>query len=46
MGPNDKFIGKGLVGIPAQDLRAALGQHSTETGGAAVHRDDLVVLAP
>ena len=28
-----------------EDLRAALGQHSTVTGGAVVHRDDLVVLA-
>jgi glutamate 5-kinase len=45
VGPNNKFIGKGLVGLPAEDLRAALGQHSTLTGGAVVHRDDLVVLA-
>jgi len=45
VGPNNKFIGKGLVGLPAEDLRAALGQHSTVTGGAVVHRDDLVVLA-
>ena len=46
VGPNNKFIGKGLVNLPAEDLRAALGQHSTLTGGAVVHRDDLVVLAP
>ena len=45
VGPSNKFIGKGLVGLPAEDLRAALGQHSTVTGGAVVHRDDLVVLA-
>jgi glutamate 5-kinase len=44
IGPEGEFIGKGLVGLTAPELRAALGQHSTVAGGAAVHRDDLVVL--
>jgi glutamate 5-kinase len=39
------LVGKGLAGLPAAELRAARGRHSSEAGGEAIHRDDLVVLA-
>ena len=38
------LIGKGLAGLSAKELRAARGRHSSEAGGEAIHRDDLVVL--
>ena len=38
------LVGKGLAGLSATELRAALGMHSSQAGGEAVHRDDLVVL--
>ena len=39
-----QMIGKGLVRLAASELSAVRGRHSSEAGGAAVHRDDLVVL--
>jgi glutamate 5-kinase len=38
------LIGKGLAGLSSAELRAAMGRHSAEVGGEAIHRDDLVVL--
>lgn len=38
-------IAKGLVGMGHAETSAAMGKHSSETGGAVIHRDDLVVLA-
>jgi glutamate 5-kinase len=38
------LVGKGLAGLSADDLREMRGRHSSEAGGAAIHRDDLVVL--
>lgn len=40
-----RLIGKGLAGLAAATLREVLGQHTSVAGGAAVHRDDLIVLA-
>ncbi len=45
LGPDDALVGKGLVSLDAAALRAAMGKHSSEVGGEAIHRDDLVVLA-
>lgn len=39
------LIGKGLAGLAAATLREVLGQHTSVAGGAAIHRDDLIVLA-
>ena len=39
------LVGKGLAGLSSTELRAALGRHSSQSGGEAVHRDDLVMLA-
>jgi glutamate 5-kinase len=39
-----RLIGKGLAGLAAATLREVLGQHTSVAGGAAVHRDDLIVL--
>jgi glutamate 5-kinase len=39
------LVGKGLAGLTSGELRAAMGRHSAEVGGEAIHRDDLVVLA-
>ena len=39
-----RLIGKGLAGLAAATLREVLGQHASVAGGAAVHRDDLIVL--
>ena len=41
---HDELVGKGLAGVDAASLRDALGAHSSTLGGAAIHRDDLVVL--
>ena len=40
-----QLIAKGLVRKSAGEIQAARGQHSSLTGGAVVHRDDLVVLS-
>jgi len=40
-----ELVGKGLAGLSSTELRASLGRHSSEAGGEAIHRDDLVVLA-
>ena len=40
-----RLVGKGLAGLAAAALRKVLGQHTSVAGGAAVHRDDLIVLA-
>jgi glutamate 5-kinase len=40
-----RLIGKGLAGLAAATLREVLGQHTSVAGGAAIHRDDLIVLA-
>jgi glutamate 5-kinase len=40
------LIGKGLSGLSARELESAMGRHSAEIGGEAIHRDDLVVLVP
>ncbi len=45
LGPDGELVGKGLVALDADALRASLGKHSSEVGGEAIHRDDLVVLA-
>ncbi|NNC73876.1 MAG: glutamate 5-kinase [Acidimicrobiia bacterium] len=42
--PSGRLIAKGIVGIGSSELHDAAGKHSSETGGAVVHRDDLVVL--
>ena len=39
------FIGKGIAGLGAAELTTVRGMHSSQAGGAAVHRDDLVVLS-
>ncbi len=44
LGPAGDLVGKGLVALGAGALRASLGKHSSEVGGEAIHRDDLVVL--
>ncbi len=38
------FLGKGIAGLSSSDLSAARGRHSSEAGGVAIHRDDLVIL--
>jgi len=40
-----RLIGKGLAGLAAATLSEVLGQHTSVAGGAAIHRDDLIVLA-
>lgn len=40
------LIGKGLVGMSAEHVRAAVGRHSSEVGGVVIHRDDFVPLVP
>ena len=42
--PTGRLIGKGLAGLASGTLRGALGEHTSVAGGAAVHRDDLIVL--
>jgi glutamate 5-kinase len=37
-------IGKGLAGMAAVEIGAAVGQHTDVAGGAVIHRDDLVIL--
>ncbi|MDJ0961548.1 MAG: glutamate 5-kinase [Acidimicrobiia bacterium] len=38
------LLGKGLAGLSSGELQTAMGRHSAEVGGEAIHRDDLVVL--
>jgi len=44
-GPSGTLVGKGLVGMSAEEVRAVAGRHSSLAGGAVVHRDDLVLFA-
>ncbi|MEA2011333.1 MAG: glutamate 5-kinase [Actinomycetota bacterium] len=37
-------IAKGLAGLAGSTLREVLGRHTSVAGGAAVHRDDLILL--
>ena len=39
-----QLVAKGLVKRSAKEIQEARGQHSSVTGGAVIHRDDLVVL--
>lgn len=39
-----RLIGKGLAGLAGSTLRDVLGRHTSIAGGAAVHRDDLIIL--
>lgn len=39
-----RLIAKGLAGLTGSTLREVLGRHSSIAGGAAVHRDDLILL--
>ncbi len=39
-----RLIGKGLAGLNGSTLREAMGRHTSIAGGAAVHRDDLILL--
>lgn len=39
-----RLIGKGLAGLSASVLNGVLGRHTSVAGGAAVHRDDLIIL--
>ncbi len=38
------LIGKGVAGIGSSMLSQVAGRHTSEVGGAVIHRDDLVVL--
>ncbi len=38
------MIGKGIVGMSAEEVASHIGAHTDVTGGAVIHRDDLVVL--
>ena len=44
VGVEGELLGKGLSGMSAAELRQAMGRHSSDVGGEAIHRDDLVVL--
>jgi len=44
VGPDGGLVGKGRVSIGADEVRAAIGRHSSTAGGVVIHRDDLVVL--
>lgn len=39
-----RLVGKGLAGLSGTVLGEVLGHHTSVAGGAAVHRDDLIVL--
>ena len=41
----ERLVGKGLAALGAGTVRIAAGRHTSEAGGVAVHRDDLVVFA-
>lgn len=40
-----RLIAKGLAGLAGSTLREVLGRHTSIAGGAAIHRDDLVLLS-
>lgn len=40
-----RLVGKGLAGLAGSTLREAMGCHTSVAGGAAVHRDDLILLS-
>ncbi|MEA3511563.1 MAG: glutamate 5-kinase [Actinomycetota bacterium] len=40
-----RLVAKGLSGLAGTTLREVLGRHTSIAGGAAVHRDDLILLA-
>ncbi|MDH4308451.1 MAG: glutamate 5-kinase [Acidimicrobiia bacterium] len=44
-GPDAALVAKGVTRLGASELRRAAGLKTTEAGGLAIHRDDLVVLA-
>lgn len=44
-GNDGALIGKGLVAMPADQVRLSVGRHSSEVGGVVIHRDDFVLLA-
>ncbi|MGH8916358.1 MAG: glutamate 5-kinase [Acidimicrobiia bacterium] len=44
-GSEGSLIGKGLVAMSADQMRSAVGRHSSEVGGVVIHRDDFVLLA-
>ena len=39
-----RLIGKGLAGLAGSTLRDVRGRHTSIAGGAAIHRDDLILL--
>jgi len=39
-----RVIGKGLAGLAGSTLRDVLGRHTSIAGGAAIHRDDFILL--
>jgi glutamate 5-kinase len=39
-----RLIGKGLAGLSSPTMSDVLGAHTSVAGGAAVHRDDLIIL--
>jgi len=45
-GPGGGVIARGITRLSSGELSAAIGHHSSRTGGEVIHRDDLVVLAP
>ncbi|MCB2224179.1 MAG: glutamate 5-kinase [Actinobacteria bacterium] len=45
LGPGGGLVAKGRASMSAGAVRASMGRHSSEAGGAVIHRDDLVVLA-
>jgi glutamate 5-kinase len=45
VGPDRATIGKGITRIDSQTMTSSIGKHSSEVGGEAIHRDDLVILS-
>ncbi len=45
IGPARATIGKGITRIGSRAMSESVGKHSSEVGGEAIHRDDLVILA-
>lgn len=44
VGPASAMIGKGITRIDSRAMSESVGRHSSEVGGEAIHRDDLVIL--
>ncbi|HEY4607194.1 MAG TPA: glutamate 5-kinase [Acidimicrobiia bacterium] len=44
-GVDGSLIGKGRVSMTSEQVRLAIGRHSSEVGGVVIHRDDFVPLA-